>query len=143
MSFTVTDEDPDMAKTIEDDLTDIMIDQVADVMNSDRPNIVQKGDVSEDSSKSSIKKNTLISGLPGLLIVIVILVFNFIMNDTINTPEEVEHYLGLNNLGSIPLAKGVRKNTRMSGKLINEKQEEIPMRIKELQRTRLRQERGI
>lgn len=117
LSITVTDEDPDMAKTIVDDLTDVMIEQVADVMNADRPNIVQKGDVAEEPSKPSVKKNTLIAGLLGLLIVVVILVFNFIMNDTIKTPEDVEHYLGLNNLGSIPLAKGVRKNTRRSGKL--------------------------
>lgn len=117
LSIAVKDEDPDMAKTIVDDLTTVMIDQVAEVMNVDKPNIVQKGDVPEEPASPSVKKNTLIAGLLGLLIAMAILIFSFIRNDTIKTPEDVEHYLGLNNLGSIPLAKGTRKNTRRSGKL--------------------------
>lgn len=117
LSITVTDEDPDMAKTIVDDLTTVMIDQVATVMSADKPNIVQKGDIPEEPSSPSVKKNTAIAAFLGLLVVLAILVFNFIRNDTIKTPEDVEHYLGLNNLGSIPLAKGVRKNARKSGKM--------------------------
>ena len=117
LSMTVTDEDPDMAKTIVDDLTNVMIDQVAEVMSADKPNLVQKGDVPENPSSPNVKKNTAIAALLGLLIVLAILVFNFIRNDTIKTPEDIETYLGLNNLGSIPLAKGTRKNTRRSGKL--------------------------
>ena len=121
LSITVEDEDPDMAKTVVDDLTNVMIDQVADVMNADRPNIVQKGDVPEEPSSPSVKKNTLIAALLGLLVALAVLVFNFIRNDTIKTPEDVEHYLGLNNLGSIPLAKGTRKNSRRTGKMITKK----------------------
>ena len=117
LSITVSDEDPDMAKTIVDDLTNVMIDQVADVMNADRPNIVQKGDVPEEPSSPSVKKNTLIAALLGLIVAVAILMFNFIRNDTIKTPEDIEHYLGLNNLGSIPLAKGTRKNSRRTGKM--------------------------
>jgi len=117
LSITVRDEDPDMAKTIVDDLTNVMIEQVAEVMSADRPNIVQKGDVPEDPSSPNIKKNTLLAAMLGLMMAIAILLLNFIRNDTIKTPEDIEHYLGLNNLGAIPLAKGVRKNTRRSGKL--------------------------
>ena len=117
LSITVTDEDPDMAKTIVDDLTSVMIEQVAEVMSADRPNIVQKGDVPENPSSPSVKKYTAIAGLLGLVVAVAILLFSFIRNDTIKTPDDVEHYLGLNNLGSIPLAKGVRKNTRRSGKM--------------------------
>ena len=116
LSITVTDEDPDMAKTIVDDLTNVMIEQVADVMAADRPNIVQKGDLPEDPSSPSVMKNTLIAGLLGLLIAVAILFLNFMRNDTIKTPDDIERYLGLNNLGSIPLAKGTRKNNRKSGK---------------------------
>ncbi len=121
LSITVVDEDPDMAKTIVDDLTSVMIEQVADVMSADRPNIVQKGDIPEEPSSPSVMKNTAIATILGLLAVLAVLVFNFIRNDTIKTPEDVEQYLGLNNLGSIPLAKGVRKNNRKSGKM-NHKQ---------------------
>lgn len=116
LSITVKDEDPDMAKTIVDVLTTVMIDQVAEVMNADKPNIVQKGDVPEEPASPSIKKNTIIAGVIGLFLAVAILVLSFIRNDTIKTPEDVEHYLGLNNLGSIPLAKGARKNTRRRGK---------------------------
>ena len=116
LSITVTDEDPDMAKTIVDDLTNVMIEQVADVMAADRPNIVQKGDLPEDPASPNVLKNTIIAGFLGLLIAAAILLLNFIRNDTIKTPDDIERYLGLNNLGSIPLAKGTRKNSRKSGK---------------------------
>lgn len=116
LSITVTDEDPDMAKTMVDDLTNVMIDQVADVMAVDKPNLVQKGDIPEDPSSPNVMKNTLIAGFLGLLLAAAVLGFNFLRNDTIKTPEDIERYLGLNNLGSIPLAKGTRKNNRKSGK---------------------------
>ena len=121
LSITVTDEDPDMAKTIVDDLTGVMIDQVAEVMDVNKPNIVQKGELPVDSSSPHVLKNTIISGFIGLLIAMMILFLSFIKNDTIKTPEDIERYLGLNNLGSIPLAKGTRKNSRRSGRF-NQKQ---------------------
>ena len=117
LSLTVEDEDPDMAKTIVDDLTSVIIEQVAEVMSADRPNLVQKGETPEEPSSPNVKKNTLVAGMLGFLLVAAILVFNFIRNDTVKTPDDIEHYLGLNNLGSIPLAKGVRKNNRRSGKM--------------------------
>lgn len=116
LTITVSDEDPDMAKTIVDDLTDVMIGQVADVMDVDRPNIVQKGEVPEAPSSPNVLRNTVIAGFLGLLLVVAILLFSFIRNDTIKSPEDIEHYLGLNNLGTIPLAKGARKNTRKRGR---------------------------
>ena len=121
LSITVTDEDPDMAKTIVDDLTNVMIEQVADVMAADRPNIVQKGDIPEDPSSPNVMRNTLIAGFLGLLLSVLVLVLSFMRNDTIKTPEDIERYLELNNLGSIPLAKGTHKNNRKRGKL-NQKQ---------------------
>lgn len=121
LSITVTDEDPDMAKTMVDDLTNVMIEQVADVMAADKPNIVQKGDVPEEPSSPNILRNTALAGFLGLLVAAAVLVLIFMRNDTIKTPEDIERYLGLNNLGSIPLAKGTHKNRRKSGKL-NQKQ---------------------
>ncbi|QEK18919.1 hypothetical protein LAJLEIBI_02942 [[Clostridium] hylemonae DSM 15053] len=49
-----------------------------------------------------------IGGLLGLIIALGIIVLIFVLDDTIKTPDDVEHYLGLNVLTSIPIQEGVK-----------------------------------
>lgn len=110
LSITVEDEDPYMAKTIVDDLTKVVIKQTSAVMESSEPNIMQSGEVSQDPVSPSLKKNTAVGLAIGFILSVLVLSVLYIRNDTIKTQEDVEKYLGLNNLALIPLEEGATKN---------------------------------
>ena len=48
-------------------------------------------------------KNTMMGGMLGFLIVAAIVILSHLMNDTIQTEEDVEKYLGISTLAMIPL----------------------------------------
>lgn len=102
LKITVSDSDAERAKRIVDELTVILIDTAAEVMDSAKPNIIQNGYVSQYPDSPSIMKNTFLGALAGFIISCVSVISAFIMNDTINTEEDIEKYLGLNMLGVIP-----------------------------------------
>jgi capsular polysaccharide biosynthesis protein len=47
-----------------------------------------------------------------MVLAIAIVVIRFVMNDTINTSEDIEKYLGINTLAQLPLVKGTTKRTK-------------------------------
>ena len=57
-------------------------------------------------SSPSVMKNTLIGAILGILIAAGIIILVFMLDDTVKTPEDVETYLGLNVLASIPVYDG-------------------------------------
>lgn len=103
LKLTVRDEDPHMAKVIVDDLTEVMIKQVAAVMENSEPNIVHMGKEDDKPVSPSTKKNTLMGAALGLVLCVMFFTVMFIMDDRIKDPADVERYLGLNVLGSIPI----------------------------------------
>ncbi len=117
LQITVKDPDPRRAKRIVDDLTTITVDQVAKVMDTNKPNVIQMGEVAKKPSSPSLPKNTAIAALIGLVLALGVLTFRYVRNDTINTPEDVEKYLGLDNLGMIPLGDGGKKNNQKAGRV--------------------------
>ncbi|MBO5371382.1 MAG: polysaccharide export protein [Lachnospiraceae bacterium] len=109
LTITVQNEDPYMAKTIVDDLTKVMISRTAEIMDTTEPSIVEEGTVNEEPVSPSLKKNVVIGGMIGFLLAAALIVIRYLMNDSIKTSEDVERYLGLNTLGTIPMEEGKSK----------------------------------
>lgn len=105
LELTVTDPDPEMAKTISNALADATADRVADVMNSDKPNIVDRAVKPANPSSPSTIKNTAIGALAGAFLAIAVVVIRFLLNDTVQTEEDIRKYLNLNTLAAVPLEK--------------------------------------
>lgn len=55
-------------------------------------------------------KNSLIGGILGVIIAIGVIVLIFVLDDTVKSPDDVEQYLGLNVLTSIPIQEGAEKS---------------------------------
>jgi capsular polysaccharide biosynthesis protein len=87
-------------------------------METDEPNIVEEGVASNVPISPSVFKNSLISGMLGGVLSIVIILIIYILDDTIKTSDDIEKYLGLNTLAEIPLAKDAKKNKRSKHKLV-------------------------
>lgn len=103
LTISVEDNDPYMAKAIADEMASVAADRMAEIMDTAPPNIVEEGYVPTRQTSPSMVKNTAIGGMAGLFLAVVIVLVIFVMNDTIKTPEDVEKYLQLTVLGTIPV----------------------------------------
>ena len=74
-------------------------------MTTDKPNIVENAVTPKSPSSPNTKKNTALGALAGAFLAIAILVLRHLMNDTIQTEEDVRKYLNLHTLAAIPLEK--------------------------------------
>ena len=106
LTISVEDTDPYMAKSIADEFASVASARMAEIMDSAPPNIVEEAYLPTQKTKPSITKNTMIGGLAGVFLAGAIILVLFVMNDAIKTPEDVEKYLGLNSLATIPVFEG-------------------------------------
>ena len=90
-------------------------DHIQNVMNTEAVNVVDEANIPDEPVSPSIKKNGLIGAIAGAFIAIVIIIIVYLTNDTIQTSEDVERYLGVSTLGIIPLAEGQKKSKKKSG----------------------------
>ena len=115
LTIKVENEDPKKAKEIADAVREAVSVQITEIMDADAVNTVQKADLPDEPSSPSAMKNTVLGGVLGVLIAIVIIILITILDDTVKTPEDVEKYLGLNTLTSIPIVDGAKKNKKTKG----------------------------
>ena len=114
MSISVTDDDPKEAKQIADTLRKAVSVQITEIMNADSVNTVEEGNLPTSPSSPNVKKNMMLGALLGLVISMGLIVLISILDDTVKTPDDVEKYLGLNVLTSIPIQEGSNEIGRAS-----------------------------
>ena len=112
LSITVTDPDPYEACKIANAIRDVAANHIKNVMDIDAVNVVETANIPDQKSSPNISKNGVIGGLLGVLLSVAIILIAYISNDTIKTQEDVERYLGLSMLGTIPLTAADRKNKK-------------------------------
>lgn len=102
LKITVEDEDPERAKRIVDTLAEISANTIVEVMEIEKVNSIDKGTVPLYPASPSMKKNVAIGGLGGAFLACAVVVLRFLLDDTIKNEEDVEKYLNVSVLGSIP-----------------------------------------
>ncbi|MBR1876594.1 MAG: polysaccharide export protein [Lachnospiraceae bacterium] len=120
LNVTVKNHDPQMAKVIADDLADVSSVRMAEVMETDAPNIVDYGHVAEKPISPNRMINTVIGALAGFALMAGILTLRYVTDDSIKTSEDIEKYLGINTIGMIPLEddgnEGLKKKKKRKRK---------------------------
>jgi capsular polysaccharide biosynthesis protein len=106
LDITVVTDDPYMAKEIVDEISEVSVSRIAAIMNVDEPTTVEYGHLEDSPSSPNTKKNIAIGGILGIVLSAGLVIVMYLLNDTISTEEDVEKYLGLNNLGMIPMDEG-------------------------------------
>ena len=79
--------------------------QIAQIMDTDEPTIFEKAVVNSDPVKPQKAKLIIIGFILGLLIACAIVIIRYMMNDSLKNEDDIERYLGLNTLASIPNEK--------------------------------------
>lgn len=108
--------DPLIAKQIVDEFSKVSSTQIAKIMDTQEPSIVEEGYASPNPSSPNVKKNAVIGGLIGGFIAAGIIIVLHLMDDTLKTAEDVEKYLGMSTLGLIPIEAGNSKQTELDKK---------------------------
>ncbi|MCR5798097.1 MAG: polysaccharide export protein [Eubacterium sp.] len=102
LAITVTYTSPEMAKKIVDEIAKVAQTSISKVMAQDEPNIIEKGYANPIKIAPSNVKNAAIGGIIMFVLVCGFFIVRFIMDDTIKSSEDIEKYLGINTLATIP-----------------------------------------
>ena len=109
ITVSVNDHDPAMARDIANAIREESSEHIEKVMKIEAVNVVDVANLPNKKSSPKIKRNVLIAALLGGFLVAVYFIIRFMMNDKINTSEDVERYLQLSVLGSLPVDENLQK----------------------------------
>lgn len=103
ITITVTDSSPVMAKRIVDSVAKASADHILSVTKAEFVNQVYDGEVATEPSSPAVMRNTLIAMILGIAIGCAIVVIRFLLDDSIKGADDVEKFLGITVIGTIPL----------------------------------------
>lgn len=115
LRISVKNKDPRTAKEIADKVREWVSVQITKIMDADSVNTVEVANLPAKPSSPNVAKNMIIGAALGLLLAIGAIVLLRASDDTLKTPEDVEHYLDLNVLTSIPIQGGMNKARKRRG----------------------------
>ncbi len=116
VSISVTDSDPYMACDIANAVRDVAMERIQSVMDMKSVKIVEEANVPTSPSSTSASRVAMMGGVVGLVLAIAVCVILFLRNNTITTAEDVERYLGLSTLGTIPISAETGKKGKKKRK---------------------------
>lgn len=118
LTLSVEDQDPVMAKTIVDTVTENASAYLGEIMEMTPPKIIEKGQVALEATRPNIQKNAVLGGVAGAFAICAAITLFVVMNDTVRTEDDVEKYLGLSTLAVVPSRDGKSggKKQRKKGK---------------------------
>lgn len=111
LTVSIDDADPKLAKDIVDTVAKVSSDYIADTMEMVPPKIIEEGAVATQKSSPSVMKNAMIGALAGAALVCAVIVIRFLLNDAVTTADDVEKYLGISVLASVPTRRYSGKDT--------------------------------
>lgn len=102
LNISVTMNNAKTAKAVVDELAVVSKQFIGDMMEVNPPKIIEEGEVNVFKVGPSITRNAMIGFLLGALLVCVIVIVIELLNDSIQTDEDVERYLGIPVLADVP-----------------------------------------
>lgn len=102
LNITVTDSNPVMAQKIVNEVAKNSSQFIGEKMEVTPPKIIDEGQLPTCKAGPNMKKNGILFLLIGLVLSAGVFVVITILDDTIKTEEDIEKYLGLSILTSVP-----------------------------------------
>lgn len=103
LEITVTDPNPERAKAISDEIADVAAAFIAEKMDQDPPNLVQNGYADGETISKSVIVYAVVGAAIGFILASGLVAIEFIFNDTIMLPEDMENLVGIKVLASLPM----------------------------------------
>ena len=105
LAVSVEDNDPKLAQSMVNELVDTAVTYIPKVMNASenaQPTIAEYAVVPDEPSSPNLAKNTIFGAILAMLLVAVIFVARMLMDDSLNTAEDVEKEFGIMPFTVIP-----------------------------------------
>ena len=102
LMISVEHEDPELACLIANAMAEATSSQMAVIMKSDPPTIAERAEVAQNPVSPSLFKNVLLGAFGAIFVLCIALTVSFIKNDHIKTEEDIEKYLDVPTIVSIP-----------------------------------------
>lgn len=100
--ITVKDEEPAMAQYIANSIREVASEHIMAVTDVEAVNVVDQANLPKEPSEPSIPIWTVVGIFIGLFLSTIIVVIQYILDDTIKSSEDAEKYLGWSTLALIP-----------------------------------------
>ena len=110
LKISFTDVDPERATLIVNTVREVAAERTKELMQTDVLKTLFEASLPQAETTTNIRQSTLVAGLVGAGIIIVLLVIVFLLDDTIRTEEDVEKQLGLSTLAIIPMSSELHVN---------------------------------
>ncbi len=112
ISISVKDENPERAQYIANAVREVAAIHLREVMDLEAVNVVEEANLPQQPVEPSKRKFTLIGFLIGAVITIAILIIRYYLDDSIKTSEDIERYLGMTTLATIPMFDGTESDKK-------------------------------
>lgn len=106
--------DPYLAKAIVDAIAHSSAEKMVSIMEMEKVNIVETGNVASYPSTPNVLRNTVIGGFIGLLVSVVLISILHLNDDSVKTAEDIERYIGITTLGLIPIEENLIKSKKLN-----------------------------
>ena len=113
--------DPELAKNVVDTVAEISSEYIAEKMEVTAPKIIEEGEVPIFQSSPNLLRNTAIGGMLGVLAAVFLICIAVILNDSIQTEDDIERYLQLPVLAVVPDKSGSSRKSAGRKKSANKK----------------------
>lgn len=100
--ITVSDPDPEVAQRIANAVRETSAEQIQRIIKADAVNMVDPASLPDTPSSPRVFRTTVIGGLIGALLAVIVLVILYMADNTIKSAEDIEKYLNLPTLALIP-----------------------------------------
>ena len=104
LTVSITDTNRKNAARIVNEVCSVGQVQMKEYIGEDVVKVVHAADVPTSPSSPSPKRNATVAAILGLVAAISIMVIVFLMDDSIRSETDIEHYLGLGTLAEIPVS---------------------------------------
>ena len=121
IAISVTDKDPYEARDIANAVRNAAAAHIQSVMNTEAVTVVDEANIPTKKSSPSTIKNVEVAGGVGLFLALAVCVVLYLMNVKVTTAEDVERYLGLSVLASMPLEEEEVRRKKARKKLEKKK----------------------
>ena len=130
LNITITHPDPQMAKEIADEFAEVAALYISEKMDQDPPNIIENAVVNEKPIGPRTMRNTAFGFIAGFILMAGVIIVIHLMDDTIKDADEIEKYLELNTLASIPSSASVNRSVKERAKQRQQSTNELKKRTR-------------
>lgn len=106
LKVTITHENSQVASDMANAIAEATSSQMAEIMKSEPPTIAEWAEPSEKPSSPSLLKNVMLGFLLVAVVICAFIVVLCILNDSIKTEDDINKYLGVPTLATIPYTAG-------------------------------------